>query len=591
MKKLLFILLFYQVGTVYSNLDNNDTIYLKKVTVKERLSPLKIYSFKVEGIVNTTNLLTSLPFISTKKYGINGVTTVSYNGLPSRFTTTKWEGIELNSVMSGDFNFSLLPLMPESKVVLCNNDEETPFNFNVYMPKTSFLHLSISNANNIKLNLNKPITLKKHKLKFMANYYYNQNRFNVLNEFTSPVSIVTLPANISTGRVFGVKDNISMKKNWDIDFASLYLYDYKHIIPPIFKSNSTEYLTYEIYGFKISSKNYFNNFQNKLSYSFTKNFLHYIDSAKTIYSHNNSLLSNINNLLSIILNNKVKLTLSTNLKSEKAISNNYESTVTRNSFLVLPGMTFTTKNTILKLNAGTFFATNKFFSNYNFRLQQKIKKKFSIALLHNRFIKLPNLNDLYWYPGGTPNLSEEILNSTTLQFKYGSSILLNFINSSVKNEILWLPSLTGSYWEPVNVHLSYRKSVSFTLRHSKIVGKLKLSLLNTSTYTNAKDSSGKFLMFIPSLKNYTQLKFDFNKFSISVDYNYYGKRYITTDNTSMLPAFHLFNGYFSYSFKKIRLVFSIYNITNTNYAFIKSNPMPLRYSQVAVIYLFNNKKK
>ncbi len=591
-----FVILFILVLSATKALsvcDGNDTIYLNKVTVKEPKPLFKIFSLKIQEVSSPAITLARIPSTSVKQYGINGIVSISFNGLPSRFSNTAWEGIRLNSVMSGDYNFSVFPSIPGVSLDIHTQGINLPYNIDISMPDSEFLATTISTAYNTNLSLNKIFQTKHHKLKLTANTYYNTNRYKVINEFTYPPSQTVLKGYPSTGRFTGFSDKINISNNWHINISALYIYDKKQLVPPLFKNYSSEFMTYEIYGFKTSSTNNFGILQNKLSYSFSKQFLYYADTTKDIFSHNNSFLTNINESLSINLTKEVKATLSTEINIEKAVTSNYVSDISRTTTILTPGLVYYKNKTKLIINTGATITGSNTYYSYNTTMESKITNSTGFAVLYGKYIKLPTFNDLYWQPGGNPSLQPEILHSVTLRLKYGqkNNLSVDFTNAAVTNEIMWQPSEGSLSWQAVSIPASYRKSLAATYKATVKTKRAKLLTTNTLTYTSAKDQNGYNLMFIPKLKLSSSNKVMIKSFFVSIDYLYYGKRYISTDNSSYLPAFNLFNASVGYGYKNLKFTITVNNLTNTQYEFIQSNPMPLRYAQLTIIYMFNHKKQ
>ena len=596
MKKTIFVitlLTFLSAHRSFALIDGNDTIYLNKVTVKEKLPLFKIYSLKA-GLSPTDQLWLNAPLLNVKKYGINGITSLSINGLPARFTTTSWEGIPLNSVMSGDLNFSVLPLFPGSQIELTGGLLNSPYTLNFSQPEDEYWILKLSSAQNFNTYLSKSFTSNNNHIKITANTYYNTNRYKVLNDYVSPPEIKKLANYPSIGRFAGISDKITLSKRWYLKVAGLYLFDGKKIIPPVFKDSSHENISYEIYGFNALSNSNFGILSYQLKYAFSKQFLLYTDSLKNIFSHNNSYLNEVTQKVTLKLTPELTTSLTTLFKSEKAVTSNYISEKIRNTYHITPSAVYHKSNFDITLNGSLILSPFSPLLTYNAIVESKLTKSLGYAILYGKNVKLPTLNDLYWYQGGNPELEPEILHSITLRFYAGNNrnLSLDFSHSVIENEIMWMPVNGSVIWQPVNITQSYRKSLSASYAGAKKIGKYTIKTTNSFTYTSAKDTAGNFLIFIPKFKFSSATKLIFNeRYFISVDYTYYGKRYITTSNTASLPAFNLINTAFGFRYHSFLFAFTVNNLLNANYAFIQSNPMPLRYVEFSAKYLFNHKSK
>jgi iron complex outermembrane receptor protein len=101
----------------------------------------------------------------------------------------------------------------------------------------------------------------------------------------------------------------------------------------------------------------------------------------------------------------------------------------------------------------------------------------------------PGLNDLYWEPGGNPELLAEegytsevsaIYIFTNHTFTINSSIT-GYI-SGINNWIMWLPGFKG-YWEPVNIDRVNASGVEYYLSLNYYLGKTVFKLSGNIAYT------------------------------------------------------------------------------------------------------------
>ncbi len=159
----------------------------------------------------------------------------------------------------------------------------------------------------------------------------------------------------------------------------------------------------------------------------------------------------------------------------------------------------------------------------------------------------PNLNDLYWLPGGNPGLLPEDGYSGDLSFKYEkqgkyfhAKNQLTLYGSRIENWILWQPASNGAYyWEANNVKdvfsrgLEYQGSLHIKSKKSSIDIHGNYAYTRTSNL-NAKNSvdksRGKQLIYIPKHTANVFLNYQKNNYSIQYSVSYIGKRYTTSSN-------------------------------------------------------------
>lgn len=158
----------------------------------------------------------------------------------------------------------------------------------------------------------------------------------------------------------------------------------------------------------------------------------------------------------------------------------------------------------------------------------------------------PSLNDLYWVPGGNPDLKPEEgfsleagtenildLGRVTLQTE------LTFFRSDINDWILWLPSIKG-YWEPKNIRRVLSRGLETHAKFSGDAGSLHYRIMGTYTYTRAINygdpmvwgdaSYGKQLVFIPVHSGNALINLQYRQISLTWQHNSYGERFTTSSN-------------------------------------------------------------
>jgi iron complex outermembrane receptor protein len=212
--------------------------------------------------------------------------------------------------------------------------------------------------------------------------------------------------------------------------------------------------------------------------------------------------------------------------------------------------------------------------------------------------RIPTLNDLYWIPGGNPELqpergtaaeagisTEKQIKKWFLQTRFDA--FRNYIN----NWILWVPG--NSYWTPHNIQSVDSKGLSW---HSEVrfeTKKIKLQAFSTAqmaysapmkSTANSLFVEGRQLMYIPRFTANQSFSAAFKGITIILQGSYTGERYTSTDNHSKLPGFFLLNlsaeKQFSVKEMSTTAYIRINNITQTEYQVIAWRAMPLQSFQM-----------
>ena len=212
----------------------------------------------------------------------------------------------------------------------------------------------------------------------------------------------------------------------------------------------------------------------------------------------------------------------------------------------------------------------------------------------------PSLNDLYWQPGGNPDLLPEEGISAELGLEYQKVIKghqlkaeITAYRSDINNWIIWIPSYKG-YWEPRNVKQVLSQGIESNLTLKGKIGKVEYRVEANYAYTSSinygnplvwgDESYGKQLAYVPLHSGNLLLNLSYNGYFITYQNNSYSERYTTSSNDVtrrdwLYPYFmnDLTLGK-ELQLKKTRLSaeLKVYNLLNETYHSILYRPMPGR---------------
>jgi vitamin B12 transporter len=217
----------------------------------------------------------------------------------------------------------------------------------------------------------------------------------------------------------------------------------------------------------------------------------------------------------------------------------------------------------------------------------------------SRNFKAPTLNDLYWVPGGNPDLRNEYGWSEDIGIIYNSSVNnriklkaeISAFSLQVNDWILWIPETT--IWKPQNIQQVWSRGIESDVKINTAIGKSEMIFSAGYIHTRASNekstleydqSAGKQLIYVPLHRFFLDLILIRNGFIINPAFNYNGFRYISTDNIYRLPGYGLMDLTLSrnVSVKKssINLRFDIHNVFNTEYQAVQYYPMPGRHYSI-----------
>ena len=218
----------------------------------------------------------------------------------------------------------------------------------------------------------------------------------------------------------------------------------------------------------------------------------------------------------------------------------------------------------------------------------------------SRNYRFPTLNDLYFLPGGNPDLRPERgwTYDAGLSFAvgrdgvYSLSGSASWFDSYISDWILWLPTTKG-FFSPRNVKdvhaygVELQSSLEVALSPS-----MQLTLDGTYSWTPsinegepmspADKSVGKQLPYVPEHTATLTGRLTWRSWSLLYKWNYYSKRYTMSSNdlslSGTLPTYFMNNVTLekglSFAWADLSLKLAINNLFDEEYLSVLSRPMP-----------------
>ncbi|MCH5240154.1 MAG: TonB-dependent receptor plug domain-containing protein [Muribaculaceae bacterium] len=214
--------------------------------------------------------------------------------------------------------------------------------------------------------------------------------------------------------------------------------------------------------------------------------------------------------------------------------------------------------------------------------------------------RYPGLNDLYFLPGGNPNLKSEhgLTYDAGLSFHIDISkniffnVSGNWFDSRIKDWIIWLPTTKG-FFSPRNVKTVHAYGVETNAEAGIDFGKNWLLGLNGSfswtpsinrseKMSPADQSVGKQLPYVPEYSSSITARLSWNSWTFLYKWCYYSQRFTMSSNdftfTGHLPEYFMSNISIEKNlyFKPvdIQLKLAVNNLFNEDYLSVLSRPMP-----------------
>lgn len=588
---------------------------------------------------NTTSLVELLSEQSTihiKNYGNGNIATTSFRGGNAHHTALLWNGLNIQNPMLGQNDLSLVS-------ALLFDDVKLEYGGGSALWGSSALGGSIQLQNKAVFNkgfqtklqvsggsfdtkkIASSIILSYKKIVSSTKMYYtvSENNYHYLDttDKADPNKQVA-HANYQTK---GLMQEISflIPQYQKINIRAWYNHTNRNL--PSFTSPISK-RSQEDQNLKLNADwNYEKgNLYNVVRFGFLHDKLNYTDSIANIYSKtkSNSIIAESDNIYTL---NQHKINLGTNFTRYESIvlrelerTANFQARDTSikhhlSKLALFAAYQISLFNDKLKYN----LAVRKEFTNLtqipftgNTGISFQATAHITFKINASKAFRQPTLNDLYWYPGGNPNLKPEsaydIDGTAEYQIKKETISFLiqgSYFNRRTKNWIMWLPNANG-YSSPINIAEVYSRGTETKteLTYHKKNFKIKLQIntsyvLSTTTKNNNENdnSLGRQLIYTPRYSGQGNLHVYYKGFSLLFNQTYTGYRFTANDNSSWLTPYYISNAKvaYKYSFAQLatELFLNINNIFNANYMVISNTPMALRNFEGGIILQFNQYKK
>ena len=600
MKTYILFISFIFIGyNTYAQAQKSSSKELDTVYISVFFKPQHIEMQDLSGLVNkeinklsATTHLKELLDLNTdlffKEYGRGMLSSISVRGTGASHTLVLWNGIPINSKLNGQVDFNTLSYSGLNQIKLKKGGESVLFG---------------SGAIGGVIELGQSLIFKNHQI--FSNSFHYGSFFTVANESKIQLG--------SEKTFFAANFTSEYSKND-------YLYPGKNVVNANGKYKAQDFqlsLGKRINRRHIISfQSHYNNLSRNLSrtlYAPSNSKLKTLNTqAVGTWEYHNNVLRNVLNLgyvfekynyfpnkditdssmsasQNFILKNETNLNLKNN---QLTLGNLFENTWADGehidkhqiqNYSVYANLLHKYKR--FKFHTGL---RKEFHSSYSIPLLIRFKIDyhnpqdfFKTGISYSTNYKVPNLNDLYWVPGGNPNLKAEKSKSIEAfagvnKKYYNFKITGYYIHSN--NLIKWIP-FTQSLWKPVNFEEVSSRGFE-VLTNAKIrfnsasLLKIKASF-NWQQVTNL--SNHKLLPYIPMQTAILALNYNYKKMDLSITDKYVGKVYTTSSNTLFLPSYQIFNAKALYKINSAIFVGGgINNLFNTFYETFPSRPQPGR---------------
>jgi len=600
---------------------STDTIYTKSLLLKTiEIEEVKLFDFNSKKIdisysTNSSEFLQRQGNVFVRNYGPGSISSFSSRGGSTSQSTISWNGIPINNFMlaSGDASIVPINLFNSATVNQGTNSFQNiqPISSGGISLENNFKHInkfslehlssvaSFGNYNNI--------------FKIYSNYkntqigvkFYNQsgkNNFPYVNDFNAEKNIQKQKNAEFNSKGFLIDIQKKLYKNFSVNYSS-WLNQTKRNIAPLM-SNMASYA--QQYDFNL--RNIFSVKYQKNEYSFSnktavlRDQLDFTDYSTNIFSESYSRnFFNVSEFNYSVKNFSVMAQF--NLQKSWAKTNEYGGRAELNRYSPKLLVSHAIKALKTKLNAVIFkewVNTKQQRTNWQTESQTKIFNYLIVGLKAASVSRFPGFNDLYWKPGGNPDLKSE--QTKEFESNISSTVKLNKLEFSgkisaykrwIQNQIVWIPGEFFWYAQNVNTTKSKGIETEVNLNYS-FSNDIKFSSNFQSNYIDAfnTDSPSNQLIYVPRYQFHWDESISYKKWNLNYGGDFISFRYVSWDNKYYLPHYFLHQLGVSYLLNlkslSVKTNFLVRNISNTQYQVIPLRPMHGRNYEISL--LINYKK-
>lgn len=598
-------------------------------TIEIDSSEIDLYNYS-----NIARLLNNRSSIFIKSYGPGMLATPSLRGSSASQTAIIWNGFNIQSPMHGQNDFSIIPVFISDKIEVQHgstgaiwgsgavggaiNINNTP----IFNGKISLE--SETDANSIE-NFNQQFLIKGSNKKIAATLrLFNKNANNSFNYYATGETDSVLTRKHAKLEQKGIMNELYYKSdlNYFINLRWWYQDNKRNIPPSLYQSHSGAYQDDETLRITTEIKKAFTKGVINSQFAFFDENIFFVDSAGIeSLSKAKTWIQELD--YKHVFNNNHNIVIGVNNNIVTAAADNYASDKSLQRIAAFSSWKWHNRKKSLHI-----FSSIRQEWQENTDIPFIPAAGFQYSFTKNLFVKgnsgksfrMPSFNDLYWVPGGNPNLEPESGWNQDISFQYfkyfknkdnNNFIDINKVNIEITgfhriidNWIIWLPQ--SGIWTPQNVMKVKSMGVETYLSLNFNIGVVNNNLKIFYDYISSENekqkspndaSVGKQLIYVPKHNARTVFSGNYKSLSIYYEHYYAGKRYTTSDNTEWLDAYQTANIGIRYTFpvKEIFITSGIdaINLWNESYMVVSSNPMPLRYFRATIKFrwdknLFNN---
>ncbi|MEM7161841.1 MAG: TonB-dependent receptor [Bacteroidota bacterium] len=577
-----------------------DTLLLSEVLIVDS-AVLFFSSNEISERIGHTHL-------NLRSNGPEALTTLSFRGGSSSHLSIRWNGVDIQSPMLGQLDASLIDFAFFDQVQ-CNAQAADRTNSGI----SGNLELASSlNADANSLSLSAAFRTYDHqtyRLEWKDQRGPFQQELQLvkrqgLNDYPIPEADRTANEHAQFD-VTGLHWQGKLKVNKKTELIGrVWAQDRESELAPHIQQTRSEAEQFDRFlrtQLALRQQSAFMDYEVQLSYFSDDNI--YIDPLSLLNDTNHYELGNVRILLKKELDDAFQIDLNLEAQRVVAESPNYNRNIQQNRQHVDLILNKAWKFGMSRAMNGFTFNNGTFYHSLLLQQGFQLHPSYQIQLTGHRNFRIPSLNDVYWSPGGNPNLQVERSESIELRQRYEyknkkSALALNgalyYRNSS--DWILWSFDQELNYWTPHNINQVRSQGIEMSASYRKQWKAFAIQSEVHLDYTDAeflkaqelpRIVAGQRLYYIPEFKT---------QFRQSLKWKNWDAAYSLRHNSSNAGTLYIIEAFVLHNFelaKRIALKKSILSLAmrlenafDTRYEAIERRPLAGRNFNLSIQYKF-----
>lgn len=624
-----------------------DTVNLRQVEVKasawhtaavlrlNRIDSASMQSFKTYSL---SDLVQQNSTVFIKSNGPGALSTASFRGTTANHTLVLWNGFPINGPQLGQVDFSVIPvfLMDQVSLAVGNAGNNRPSGVggvimvdNVPQFSSGFsveATQSIGSFGSFGTFLG--FSFSKGKLASRSRVFRksSRNNFSYLNTASWPQEKTVQEDADYHDHGFLQEFHFQFGEKSLLSFASWNQWN-NHNLPPIMtnldRGGDPKEQQNDVFSRNVLTyKNYWKDGSFEASSSFFVENQHYF--LKTTSSFEPypvvSLIDSRNQSNALMSALKMKqrigsVQFNTSLQHDRewVKTLNYRSDRQRQRLGMSAGALFDiTEDVHVNLNVRYDFIFNAKGGLNPFAeivYQPQWKRKMAMSFSAGRVLRLPTMNDLYWFPGGNDLLVPEhaLSGNLAVSWNYSKSTFHSMMKvagfaSDIQHWIQWHPT-AYRYWIPKNIARVFARGLEVQIQQELKMRNWNFKLQTFYTYTKTTDESpvarvdnysGRQLIYIPKHHGNMNFFVSYGQWYLRSTVDLVGQRRTSLNDDmqwyDFLPAYQLLHLGIGVQNDRFDFFVKVNNLLDQSYQAVMWRPMPGRNLECVLSYKFNTRK-